>query len=80
MLDELKQHKKVVGLKQTIKAVEADRVQMVYIARDADEHLISKVRDLCCKKGIQVYEAESMKVLGKASGIDVGTATTAVLK
>lgn len=80
MLDEFKHRSKVAGMKQTMKAVEADRVLAVYIAKDADERLVSKVADLCRIKGVSVIEAESMKILGKACGIDVGTAVAAVLK
>jgi len=80
VLDDLKHHSKVVGMKQTMKAVEADRVQTVYIANDADERLVSKITDRCRIKGIKVIEVESMKILGKACGIDVGTAVAAILE
>ena len=62
VLDDLKHHSKVVGMKQTMKAVEADRVQTVYIANDADERLVSKITDRCRIKGIKVIEVESMKI------------------
>jgi large subunit ribosomal protein L7A len=80
VLDDLKLRSKVVGMKQTMKAVEADRVQTVYIAKDADERLVSKIADRCRVKDIKVIEVESMKILGKACGIDVGTAVAAILK
>jgi len=80
VLDDLKRRSKVVGMKQTMKAVEADRVQTVYIAKDAEERLVSKIADRCREKGINIIEAESMKILGKACGIDVGTAVAAILK
>ncbi|HEY8499054.1 MAG TPA: ribosomal L7Ae/L30e/S12e/Gadd45 family protein [Clostridia bacterium] len=80
MLDDFKHHSKVVGMKQTTKAVEADMVQTVYIAKDADERLVSKIADRCRVKGIKVIEVESMRVLGKACRIDVGTAVAAILK
>lgn len=78
MLEDLKQRSKIVGLKQTMKAVEANQVQAVYIAKDADERLVTKILDACKDKSIQVFRAESMKLLGKACGIDVGTAVAAV--
>lgn len=79
MLDHLKKPGKTVGLKQTMKAIEANRVQAVYIAKDADERLVSGIVDTCREKGIQVFTADSMKLLGKACGIDVGTAVAAII-
>ena len=79
MLEDLKQRRKTVGLKQTIKAVEADRAQAVYLAKDADERLVDGVLAACHNKNIPVHQAESMKLLGKACGIDVGTAVAAVI-
>lgn len=79
MLEDLRHHRKTVGLKQTVKAVEANRVLAVYVARDADERLVAGILETCRDKYIQVYKAESMKQLGKACGIDVGTAVAAVL-
>lgn len=80
MLDDLKQHSKTVGMKQTMKAVEADRVQAVYVAQDAEERVVAKLLEACGRKNIKVYKAESMKALGKACGIDVGTAVAAIIK
>lgn len=80
MLDDLKQHSKTVGLKQSLRAVEANRVQAVYIAEDADKRVVKRILDLCMEKDIEIRGADSMKVLGKACGIDVGTAVVALLK
>ncbi|MBP7174643.1 MAG: ribosomal L7Ae/L30e/S12e/Gadd45 family protein [Thermoclostridium sp.] len=78
MLEDLKQRMKTVGLKQTMKAVEANRAQAVYVAKDADERLVAGVLAACHNKNIPVHRAESMKLLGKACGIDVGTAVAAI--
>ncbi len=78
MLEDLKQRRKTVGLKQTMKAVEANRAQAVYVAKDADERLVAVLLQACRDKNVQVHRAESMKLLGKACGIDVGTAVAAV--
>ena len=40
MLDELKTAERVVGIKQLRNALTAQRVQTVYVARDADPMLI----------------------------------------
>jgi large subunit ribosomal protein L7A len=78
VLEDLKQRRKTVGLKQTMKAVEANRAQAVYVAKDADERLVAVLLQACRDKNVQVHRAESMKLLGKACGIDVGTAVAAV--
>ncbi len=78
MLEDLRQRRKTVGLKQTMKAVEANRAQVVYLAEDADERLAAGVLAACHNKNIPIHRAESMKLLGKACGIDVGTAVAAV--
>lgn len=79
MLDDLKHHSKTVGLKQTMRALEANKVRVLYIAQDAEERLISKVLDACSNKEVEVCRVESMKLLGRKCGIDVGTAVAAII-
>jgi large subunit ribosomal protein L7A len=79
-LEGLKQANKVVGAKQVKKALEKDRVKMVYFAQDADRHVTDPLREICTQKGIPVETAETMKKLGEACRIDVGAATVAILK
>ncbi|MGB4266583.1 MAG: ribosomal L7Ae/L30e/S12e/Gadd45 family protein, partial [Limnochordia bacterium] len=38
---------KVVGTKQTLKALEAGRAGLVYIAKDADTHVTNPVKENC---------------------------------
>ncbi len=80
LLEQLRHGAKTIGLKQTVRLVEADAAARVFIAQDADEHVVGKLRDICAAKGIEVIRAESMKVLGKACGIEVGAAVAALLK
>ncbi|PKM87811.1 MAG: 50S ribosomal protein L7Ae-like protein [Firmicutes bacterium HGW-Firmicutes-12] len=72
--------KKVIGLKQSIKAVEKGLVQIVFLAYDADEKIRQSVLKLCKDREIQVVESVTMVELGKASGIQVGTAVAAILE
>jgi large subunit ribosomal protein L7A len=80
LLEQLRHGTKTIGLKQTARLVETDGAAIVFIAQDADERVVGRLRDLCVAKGIEVVSAESMKVLGKACGIDVGAAVAAILK
>ena len=80
MLDELKYLNKLVGLKQCLKALETDNVSCVFYACDADERLLRGIKETCNSKSIELKPVESMKVLGKACGIEVGSAVVCVLK
>jgi large subunit ribosomal protein L7A len=70
--------KRTIGSKQTVKAVEKSIAKIVYIARDADEHIARPLENQCRDKGIEVVWVDSMTALGKACGIEVGAATAAV--
>lgn len=70
---------KVVGVKQTVKAVRNGKAKTVYVAEDADEKFIQPIIQLAQENSIEVVSVASMKELGKLCGIDVGAATCAVL-
>ena len=47
MLEVLKTARKVVGIKQSIRAVKEGRALVAYIASDADRHIIQQLEALC---------------------------------
>ncbi|SHI05147.1 L7Ae/L30e/S12e/Gadd45 family ribosomal protein [Clostridium grantii] len=71
---------KVVGLKQTVKAIKDDIVQLVYIAADAEKEIIMPVIDLLEEKNIKVIKVSSKKELGSMCGIDVSAAIACIIK
>lgn len=71
---------KVVGTKQTIKALNRGEVKAVFLAADADERLRGDIVRLANDRGIPVITVESMTAIGRACGIDVGSATAAVIE
>ncbi|MDQ7094099.1 ribosomal L7Ae/L30e/S12e/Gadd45 family protein [Desulfosporosinus sp. PR] len=71
---------KTVGLKQTQRALEKGIVRRVYLANDAEAHVLRPILDLCRNHNVERIEVSSMKELGKACGIEVGTAVAAILK
>jgi large subunit ribosomal protein L7A len=78
--DKVKQAGKLIGgAKQALKAVEAGSVREVFIAKDADPRVTSKMVSQCRKLSVPVTYVESMKQLGKACGIDVGAAVVAAV-
>ncbi|MGI6777951.1 MAG: ribosomal L7Ae/L30e/S12e/Gadd45 family protein [Acetivibrionales bacterium] len=80
MLEVLKDRKKTVGVKQSLKAVKEEKAEVVFIAKDADEKVISPLKSICQEKGIDIFYVDTMKQLGKACNIEVGASTVALLK
>ncbi len=80
MLSELSGAEKVAGVRQARRALSADRVQTLYLARDADPDLAGPLAELARERGVPVAYADDMLALGRACGIPVGTAAAAVLR
>ncbi|NLG87210.1 MAG: 50S ribosomal protein L7Ae-like protein [Firmicutes bacterium] len=81
MLEELRTaHQKTVGTKQTLKAVQAGTARRVYIAKDAEPHVVNPLITLCQEQHIPYEYADSMSALGRACGIQVGAAAAAIIQ
>lgn len=80
MLSQLAAAAKVVGVKQSRKAIRDGKAQRVYIALDAEQRVLRPICDLCREMSVPVEEVATMDELGKASRIDVGAAVVTVLK
>ncbi|MCI8478039.1 MAG: 50S ribosomal protein L7ae-like protein [Oscillospiraceae bacterium] len=83
MLSELKgrsSEQRVVGVKQTKRALLDGNAAQVFLAGDADPRVIEPVARLCEEKGVPVARTASMKELGAACGIAVGSAAAALLR
>lgn len=70
---------KTVGLKQTQRALEKGLVQRVYVAIDAENHVLRPILEWCRIHNVERIDVPTMKELGKACGIEVGTAVAAIL-
>ncbi|MBO6039157.1 MAG: ribosomal L7Ae/L30e/S12e/Gadd45 family protein [Acidaminococcaceae bacterium] len=80
-LDDLKTAvAKVVGVKQTAKALQKQTASGVYIAADAEERITAPIKAECEKQNVDCLVVESMQVLGKACGIHAGASAAAILK
>lgn len=78
--EEVKQAANIItGTKQATKIVELGKATEVFVAKDADPRITIKMVNLCKKMGVKVTYVESMKMLGKACGIEVGSAMAAVV-
>lgn len=79
VLTELASKEKVIGVKQSRKAVREGRAKRVYLACDADPAITEPVADSCHAAGIPVEGEYTMAQLGRACRITVGASVVAVL-
>jgi len=80
MLHKLKTQSKIVGMKQTVKAIEENRVNIVFVAKDAQKDVIDKIVNIATFNNVNIQYVDNMIQLGKACEVDVKTATAALVK
>ena len=80
MLRDWSSQPKVVGVKQSRRAIREGRALQVFLATNADPALTGPLAELCAAAGVPVEQAATMEELGKAAGIQVGAAVVAVLR
>ena len=80
MLSELGSARKVVGVKQSKKAIRDGAAAEVYVALDAERRVVGPIYELCNETGTAINEITTMAELGDAAGIDVGAAVVTVLR
>ncbi len=78
-IDQLKSSKKVIGTKQVKKAILNGTADKVYLADDAEPHIIGPLKELCHQHDVAVEFVRTMEALGVACGIEVGSAAVALL-
>ena len=76
----MESEKRVVGVKQSRKAIREGRARRVYLACDADPALTGPIADECAAAGIPVEMGRTMAQLGRACGISVGASVAVELK
>lgn len=80
MLHKLKTQSKIVGMKQTVRAIEENRVNIVFVAKDAQKDVIDKIVKIAIFNNVDIQYVDNMIQLGKACEVDVKTATAALVK
>lgn len=78
MIERLKEAK-VVGIKQTAKALKTGNCKKVYLAKDASCSLVKGLEQMALDNSIEVIYVETMRDLGRLCGIDVKAAAAATL-
>lgn len=71
---------RVVGVKQSLKAIRQGRAERVYLAEDADFFVSVPIIDACKECGVKLEFVESKSALGRKCHIDVASAVAVELK
>lgn len=71
---------KVVGVKQTLKALKNGKGKVLYIAKDADSNITDPILELAKSDSLQIIFVDTMKELGNLCDIDVASATALLLE
>lgn len=80
MLYRLKDTKKIVGTKQTLKCLERNSVKLVFVAKDADDRVTSQVVELAKAKEVEIKYIDTMHELAKECNVEVKTAVAAIIE
>ena len=78
-MTDLASQEKVVGVKQSRKAIREGRAKRVYLAVDADPAITEPLAAGCAEAGIPVEMGHTMAQLGQACRITVGASVVAIL-
>lgn len=71
---------KVIGTKQTLKAVKEGKAIVVVLAEDTEDSIKEKIVTACQEASVPIEPYESKIALGQDSGIERGAAVIALLK
>jgi large subunit ribosomal protein L7A len=69
-----------IGIKQSLKAISNGKAVALYIAEDAEQHVIRSIVEKAENQNIPIVYVKTMVLLGKACAIDVGAATAVIVK
>lgn len=70
---------KVIGIKQSTKAIKNKKGKILYIALDANKDLVSSLENLAYENGIDIKYIDTMRNLGIMCDIDVKASVALIL-
>lgn len=70
---------KVIGTKQTIRALDKGIAHTLFVAKDAQKQVVIRVLELAEHQEIPIVYVDTMEELGNACNIEVKTATVALI-
>ena len=79
-MNRLKDMQRVVGLKQSCKAIGRNQAELAYLADDTEPYIAESFKELCEEKGVEVVFVPSGRELAKACKVEVSTACAVLLK
>ena len=72
---------KLVGLKQTLRGIQQNKVSLVYLANDVEENIVRTINKQCQEKGIPLIPVNlTQKELGRICQIEVGAAVVSLVQ
>lgn len=80
MISESDKLNMMVGYKQTLRAINEDKADRVYLAEECDDKIRLSVEAAAENKKIQLFYVKSMRELGSICGIEVGASCAVILK
>ena len=80
MLTELEHGSKVVGLKQSRRAISGGQARTVFLAEDASRSILEEMEMLCRQNDVPLEYVPTMRQLGRVCGLSVGSAVAVAMK
>ena len=69
-----------VGYKQTVRALNENQAEKVFVTLDSEDRISESVKELCKKQNVPFEIIDTMRELGSMCGIDVGASCAVVIK
>lgn len=79
MMHDLQKGTRVVGTKQTLRALENGTAKIVYVAKNAQKQVTLRPVELAESKNIPVVYVDTMEELAQVCEVEVKTATAALI-
>lgn len=79
MMHDLQKGPRIVGTKQTLRALENGIVKVLYVAKNAQKQVVLRAIELAESKNVPIVYVETMEELAKVCEIEVKTATAALI-
>ena len=81
MPERLKKHAmRVVGARQVLRAIQAQKAEEVFLALDADATIRMQIENAAKEKGTPLQTVSSMEEIARLCRVDVPSAAACVLK
>jgi large subunit ribosomal protein L7A len=72
---------RVIGLKQTLRAIQQNKACIIYLANDVDDHILKKIKLASQGKNVKIVTTRvGKKELGQICRIDVNAAVVALVQ